>query len=99
MGYGLFFANSSKDGQSNTHLSPRFNLIAGARYALSPQWAFFGDSSSTALRLGLVMSEGITTANFLSSGRCGILISEPILIDYNGGLHAHSLLLAIVLHD
>ena len=44
MGYGLFFANSSKDGQSNTPLSPGFNLIAGARYALSSQWAFFGDS-------------------------------------------------------
>jgi len=43
MGYGLFFATSSKDGQSNTHISPGFNLIAGARYALSPQWAFFGE--------------------------------------------------------
>ena len=43
MGYGLFFANSSKEGQSNTHISPGFNLIAGARYALSPQWAFFGE--------------------------------------------------------
>ena len=68
MGYGLFFANSSKDGQSNTHLSPGFNLIAGARYALSPQWAFFGDSSSTARRSGLVTFEGITTPNCLSLG-------------------------------
>ena len=29
-------------GQSNLNISPGFNLIAGARYALSPQWAFFG---------------------------------------------------------
>jgi opacity protein-like surface antigen len=43
MGYGLFFASSSKDGLSNTHISPGFNLIAGARYALSPRWAFFGE--------------------------------------------------------
>lgn len=43
MGYGLFFASSSKNGQSNLNISPGFNLIAGARYALSPQWAFFGE--------------------------------------------------------
>ena len=43
MGYGLFFASSSKGGQSNLQISPGFNLIAGARYALSPQWAFFGE--------------------------------------------------------
>lgn len=43
MGYGLFFARSSKGGQSNTRISPGFNLIAGARYALTPQWAFFGE--------------------------------------------------------
>jgi hypothetical protein len=34
MGYGLFFATSSMDGVSNAHISPGFNLIAGARYAL-----------------------------------------------------------------
>lgn len=39
---GLFFANSSKNGQFNLNISPGFVLIAGARYALSPQWAFFG---------------------------------------------------------
>ena len=43
MGYGLFFATSSNYGISNTHVSPGFNLIAGARYAMSPQWAFFGE--------------------------------------------------------
>ena len=43
MGYGLFFATSSKDGLSNAHISSGFNLIAGARYALSPRWAFFGE--------------------------------------------------------
>ena len=43
MGYGLFFATSSKDGVSNSQISPGFNLIAGARYALSPRWAFFGE--------------------------------------------------------
>jgi opacity protein-like surface antigen len=43
MGYGLFFATSSQDGISNTQISPGFNLIAGARYALSPRWAFFGE--------------------------------------------------------
>jgi hypothetical protein len=43
MGYGLFFAASSKNGQSNIHISPGFNLIAGARYVLGPQWALFGE--------------------------------------------------------
>ncbi|MEP6958201.1 MAG: outer membrane beta-barrel protein [Nitrospirota bacterium] len=43
MGYGLFFANTSNDGLSDTRVSPGFNLIAGARYALTPQWAFFGE--------------------------------------------------------
>ena len=43
MGYGLFFATNSMDGLSNTNISPGFNLIAGARYALSPRWAFFGE--------------------------------------------------------
>jgi opacity protein-like surface antigen len=43
MGYGLFFASSSKNGQSNIHISPGFNLIAGARYVLSPRWALFGE--------------------------------------------------------
>ncbi len=43
MGYGLFFANRSNDGLSDTRVSPGFNLIAGARYALTPQWAFFGE--------------------------------------------------------
>ncbi len=43
MGYGLFFANRSNDGLSDTRVSPGFNLIAAARYALTPQWAFFGE--------------------------------------------------------
>ena len=68
MGYGLFFATSSKGGQSNIHLSPGFNLIAGARYALTPQWPSLVNLSSTARPSGLVMSEGITTPNCLSLG-------------------------------
>ena len=43
MGYGLFFATSSKDGQSNTHISPGFQLVAGARILLTPKWALFGE--------------------------------------------------------
>lgn len=43
MGYGLFFASSSKNGQSNVQISPGFNLIAGARYVLTPTWALFGE--------------------------------------------------------
>jgi hypothetical protein len=43
MGYGLFFATSSKDRQSNIHISPGFNLIAGARYVLRPKLALFGE--------------------------------------------------------
>jgi opacity protein-like surface antigen len=43
MGYGLFFASSSKDGISNSHISPGFQLVAGARILLSPRWAIFGE--------------------------------------------------------
>lgn len=43
MGYGMFFASSSKDGSSNVQISPGLNLFAGARYVLSPNWALFGE--------------------------------------------------------
>jgi len=43
MGYGLFFATSEKYGQSNTQISPGFQLVAGARYVLTPTWALFGE--------------------------------------------------------
>ena len=43
MGYGLFFATSSQSGTSNVHISPGFNLFAGARYILTPKWALFGE--------------------------------------------------------
>jgi hypothetical protein len=43
MGYGIFFAQSSKNGSSNVHISPGLNLFAGARYVLSPHWALFGE--------------------------------------------------------
>ena len=43
MGYGLFFVSSSKGGESNVHISPGFNLFAGARYVLTPRWALFGE--------------------------------------------------------
>jgi opacity protein-like surface antigen len=43
MGYGLFFATSSKDGISNSHISPGFQLVAGARILVTPRWAIFGE--------------------------------------------------------
>ena len=43
MGYGLFFATSEKGGQSNTQISPGFQLVAGARYVLTSRWAIFGE--------------------------------------------------------
>lgn len=43
MGYGLFFVTSSKGGDANIHISSGFNLFAGARYVLTPQWALFGE--------------------------------------------------------
>ena len=43
MGYGMFFATSSKNGTSNVHVSPGLNLFAGARYVLTPHWALFGE--------------------------------------------------------
>jgi opacity protein-like surface antigen len=43
MGYALFVANSSQAGESNVHLSHGFNLFAGARYVLTPNWALFGE--------------------------------------------------------
>jgi hypothetical protein len=36
MGYGMFFATSSKNGTSNVHVSPGLSLLAGARYVLTP---------------------------------------------------------------
>ena len=43
MGYGLFIANSSAGGHSDTHVSPGFQLVAGARILLTPKWALFGE--------------------------------------------------------
>jgi opacity protein-like surface antigen len=43
IGYGLFFTTGSKDGQSNTQISPGFQFIAGARYVLTQDWALFGE--------------------------------------------------------
>ncbi len=43
MGYGMFFASSSKGGTSNVHISPGLNFFAGARYVLTPHWAIFGE--------------------------------------------------------
>jgi opacity protein-like surface antigen len=43
MGYGMFFATSSKKGTSNVHVSPGLNLFAGARHVLTPHWALFGE--------------------------------------------------------
>ena len=43
IGYALFIANSSQAGESNIHLSHGFNLFAGARYVLTPNWALFGE--------------------------------------------------------
>ena len=43
MGYGLFLATSSKAGISNSHISPGFQLVAGARILLTPKWALFGE--------------------------------------------------------
>lgn len=42
MGLGLFLATSN-DGISNSHISPGFQLVAGARILLSPKWALFGE--------------------------------------------------------
>jgi opacity protein-like surface antigen len=47
MGYALFVANSSQAGESNVHLSHGFNLFAGARYVLTPNWALFGEFKFT----------------------------------------------------
>lgn len=43
VGYGLFFATGSKDGQSSTQINPGFQFIAGARYVLTQEWALFGE--------------------------------------------------------
>lgn len=43
VGYGLFFATGSQNGQSNTQISPGFQFDAGARYVLTPEWALFGE--------------------------------------------------------
>ena len=43
MGYGLFIANGSAAGHSDTHVSPGFQLVAGARILLTPKWALFGE--------------------------------------------------------
>jgi opacity protein-like surface antigen len=43
MGYAIFLANSSQGGESNLHVSHGFNLVAGARYTLTENWALFGE--------------------------------------------------------
>ena len=43
LGAGLFLATSSKDGVSGSHLSPGFQLVAGARILLTQKWAIFGE--------------------------------------------------------
>ena len=43
IGYGLFFATGSEGGLSNTQINPGFQFVAGARYVLTPEWAFFGE--------------------------------------------------------
>ncbi|HEY3196566.1 MAG TPA: porin family protein [Nitrospirales bacterium] len=43
MGYGLFLAKGSLGGHSDTHVTPGFQLVAGARILLTPKWALFGE--------------------------------------------------------
>ena len=43
MGYALFLANGSRGGHSDTHLTPGFQLLAGARILMTPAWAVFGE--------------------------------------------------------
>ena len=43
MGYGLFFATSSKGGDSNLHIDNGLNVFLGARYVIRPKWALFGE--------------------------------------------------------
>ena len=43
IGYAMFFATGSQGGQSNTQINPGFQFVAGARYVLTPEWAFFGE--------------------------------------------------------
>ena len=42
MGLGLFLAKGS-NGISSSHISPGFQLVAGARILLTPKWALFGE--------------------------------------------------------
>ncbi|HLZ34007.1 MAG TPA: outer membrane beta-barrel protein [Nitrospira sp.] len=43
IGYGMFFATGSKNGQSTTQINPGFQFVAGARYVLTQEWALFGE--------------------------------------------------------
>jgi opacity protein-like surface antigen len=43
IGPALFFASASSGTSSSMIVSPGVNLIAGARYFLTPQWAVFGE--------------------------------------------------------
>lgn len=43
VGPALFFASASNGTSSSTAVSPGVNLIAGARYFVTPQWAIFGE--------------------------------------------------------
>lgn len=43
IGYGLFFATGSEGGLEHTQINPGFQFVAGARYVLTPEWAFFGE--------------------------------------------------------
>lgn len=43
IGYGLFFATGSEGGLEHTQINPGFQFVAGARYVLTADWAFFGE--------------------------------------------------------
>jgi opacity protein-like surface antigen len=42
-GYGGFLASSTTAGHSTLHLSPGFNLVAGARYVITERLSLFGE--------------------------------------------------------
>jgi hypothetical protein len=42
MGYGLFFAPSSKGGDSNLHINNGLNVFLGGRYVIKPKCVLFG---------------------------------------------------------
>ncbi len=68
VGPALFFASASNGSSSSTVVSPGVNLIAGARYFITPQWALFGEFKYDLATLHFIGIKGDYSAQIFTFG-------------------------------